>query len=247
MNYELLSRVYGTVNGLYWVPLLQPLGFDGASKVASWQVGYQKRGLPFGGDRATVEGLRKLTTAGMLETSGATQGKSWRLTTAGVLTAEMNLGLEAAGPRDLLQTIAEKETASKFVLPGTNWSLVMGWELCDDCGEWQIIARKSTANWATYQDRLSRLSVTLAPLLMLGYAKLFVDCSGMFWGVTLTDAGRSALRDWPTVPATDADKDTCFEAWAKGYDMGVTTYSKKNPPAEFQNIIARLLPASKWI
>lgn len=245
-DYEILARVYGTAHGLYWLPLFQSLGHEGANRVAEWQVCYERRGLPFGGDRATVEALRKLTAAGLLATSGATQGKSWRLTTEGMLTVHKLADRDPASMYDLLKTIERKQTASKIMLPGTGRPLVMGWELCAGCGLWMETASASDAAWKKYQDKLIWLSDDLAPLLVMGFAMLFTDCGGRLWGATITDAGRNALRDWPTVPNITMSTDSFCDSYGAGLDTGVA-YAQKNPPAEFQNIIARLLPASKWI
>ena len=240
MNYELLSRIYGTVEALFWLPLLKPgVGFG----LAGWRKCYSTRGLPFGADRSTVEHLRKLTAAGLLVTAGATQGKSWRLTPLGVLTAECNLGLDSAGPRELFKRICKLEAESSITFPMSAKKLCMGWDLIPSAGVWLEKANRSKATWKAYQSRLARLSVTLAPLLILGYVDLLTDHDGRLWGLTVTDAGRNA--QWPDVPATGADKEACFQAYETGYSAGVL-YVHKTPPAEYSNTISLMLPASGW-
>jgi len=181
----------------------------------------------------------------MLTTGGATLGKAWRLTPAGVLTAMQSQGLNPEFSRALLGRIADAEAGSRCTMPGAGRPLVMAWQLVAGAGEWLSDASANDAAWRAYQDALSGLSVRLTPLLVLGLVDLFTDACGRLWGVNVTPEGRAALTDWPVAPAVDADTEACFTAWDAGYTAGMG-YATKPPPPAFANVVTHRLPASAW-
>lgn len=238
----ILSQIFGTAEGIFWTPLLQP---GTAEAVCPWLSHYEQRGLGFGGDRPAVEALRRLTAAGYLATAGQTQGKSHRLTVSGLMAARAALGLDHASPAALLDKIIEAEAESKIMLPGTDdQPIVMAWHLVSTAGPWLSTAQASDAAWRKYQHDLAALSEALAPLLVLGLVNLFTDVHGRLWGVCSTEAGRSA--EWPDEPhIEEADLESCWTAFEQGYDHGLE-YARRPAPADFHAIVARLIPASKW-
>jgi hypothetical protein len=218
MNYELLSRCFGTACGLVSLPLNVRLGPDGHTRIGAWTACYHRRGLAFGTDRQTVEALRTLVNAGLLTTGGMTQGKSWKLTPAGVLTAMQCQGLDPAESRDLLRRIATAESKSRVIMPGLDKPLAMGWALVPGCGAGMGKALKNEAAWQAYRSELHGLQVWGNPLSVLGYIETYTDANALFWGCRVTDAGRTALTDWPAAPApATADDERCFAAWDEGY------------------------------
>lgn len=241
----LLCQIFGTVQALYWLPLLRSLGAR-KNSVASWQVAYRKRGLPFGVDRPTTEALRRLTADGLLATSGATQGKSHRLTDAGLFVAMDVLDYEMDPCFELLAKIRKLEKTKGVCFPRTETRIVMCWELIPSAGKWLAKANATEVSWRTYQDTLLRFAAELGPLLMDGVVKLTTDHGGRLWGVTSTGENPSApLPPLPPPPEPLADSEESWSAWERGYDNGVA-FCDRPAPAGFDNIVAYAIPASGW-
>jgi hypothetical protein len=246
MNYELLCTISGTIEALHWLPLTRPLGHSGMNSVAAWQTAYTRKGLGFAKDRQTAEALRTLTAAGLLAGSGSTQSKSHRLTTNGTLAAMVAKGLDPKEPHEMLKRIIKMEQRSAVMMPQTDTPIVMAWDICAKAGKWLTTARASKQAWKRYQNEQGKLSTSLLPLLVLGYAELYTDCYGNLWGTTSTEAGRMAANAWPEPPKIEADKEACLQAWAEGFNAGLDYEHREAPPA-YSSILMPLIPASAWM
>jgi hypothetical protein len=246
MNYELLCTISGTVEALHWLPLTRPLGHSGMNSVAAWQTAYRRTGLGFGKDRETAEALRSLTASGLLAGSGSTQSKAHRLTTNGTLAAIVAMGLDPTEPHEMLKRLIEIEQKSTITLPATEQRLAVAWDICVEAGPWMTKANASTKAWKRYQDEQGKLSTSLLPLLVLGYAELYTDCYGNLWGTTSTEAGRMAANAWPEPPKIEADKEACLQAWAEGFNAGLDYEHREAPPA-YSSMLMDLIPASAWM
>ncbi len=198
------------------------------------------RGIPVGTDRHTVEQLRILTSNGMLATTGATQGKSWKLSPLGVATARAALQLDNELPA-LYVKISKLSAISKVTLPGTCTRLAMCWDLVPSAGIWLATANKSDAAWRKYQDDLLWLLTPLADLAMLGLIEVYTDAHGQLWGCAPT----GTVPTWPNVPASDADPDAAYTAWERGFEIGIR-YADKPAPADVSGYVTRMLPTSAW-
>ncbi len=241
----LLCRCFGTAEALYWLPLHRPLG-DAIHRLAGWQACYQRRGLAFGKDRATVEALRRLTAQGLLATQGTTQSKAWKLTDVGALTAMNVMDLDPSESKALLAQIAAAEEKSSIHLPGSgDYKLAMAWLLIPSAGPWLVKASKSDQSWKIYQNRyLSKLAVYATPLLVMGYVHLLTDGQGRLWAMRLTPEGRAAMESWPVKTKVKKD-DKGFDAWEIGYGSGMD-FAGRPAPSGFDNIVKRVLPSTAW-
>ena len=244
MKDHLLMRIYGELTALQCMPMYRALGDHGTNNHAGWLAAYRKRGLAFGASRQEAEALRALAAEGMLKAHGSTQGKSHKLTVRGVRAA-MYEDWTATGAllREIIAVQSKSAVRSPYGHHG-GAALAMSWHLIPSAGEWLADALKSDKAWAAYVRKISRLQGVLVPLLILGYADLYHDGRGYWWGIMATDAGREAVKAWPDGPATPA-ADELFASWEEGYDAGLVKYAPP-PPSDFNNVLACRLPAGGW-
>lgn len=237
---DMLSTIYGQVSALFYIPLLQP-----SAPWPGWWAAYKAEGLGFGGSRTDAEALRRLVASGYLTTSGATQGKAFKLTRQGVVAGVAFAGTSEQALRDRLAQIVSLQDKSKVTYPGTDQPLVMGYQLTPGAGDWWGKAQKTAAAWQAYTLELWVTLATVAPLLMVNAVQLLPSHDGRMWAVHTTDAGRELLDAWePTTEAVE-DDDELIDAYCAGFDAGISRFNRSSP-ARFSNVVGCCIPASQW-
>ena len=249
-DFALLLKIAGTYEGILNAPFSKQATVEEIQRAELWTHAACQFGLSASGNRADAVAMRRLVEAGYAEASGATQGRAHRLTVRGWFTAAAWLGYTPEGLRVLLNRVADHQSASKITLPGDKRQrLCMTWDLIPEAGQWMKKACRNAAVWKAYCDAAAIVEGHLCSLIALFWLTRYVSTSGRFWAVTITDAGRAVLNDWPLfkIPqdVPSADSDTVFEAWQQGYEKGKTLV-RTSPPDAVKNLIARLLPASQW-
>ena len=248
MKNKMLAKIYGEAEALVCLPLQRALGNHGSNNNAGWLAAYHARGLPFANSRPEVEALRALVADGLLTTRGATQGKAHKLTEKGVMAALATLGTDWADAGKLLSKIVATQGKSPIASPYRHHggaALAMAWQLIPEAGKWMADALESDAAWKAYGKSLSRLLVDLTPLLILDCVRLLHDGRGYVWALMATEEGRAAAGDWPAALPMENCADELFDACFESYDNGLQKYAKE-PPADFRNFCAAILPASGW-
>ena len=234
---KMLIEIYETIRCLFWMQIGRP-----SPHLAGWLVAYQRNGLSFAVDRQSAEALRRLTKNGYLSAKGSTAGRSFKLTVKGAFSGAKLCGTPEALVFDWLEYLAGME--SNATLPGTDKKIIMCFELLDTAGAWLERAFKTDKAWERYTKELYKLDETLAPLLMLGWLCRYTDAYGRYWALRVTEEGRAALNDWPSykLPSKLEDDQGAYE---RGFNAGIQRFERPCP-AQFQNIVAKHIPASKW-
>jgi hypothetical protein len=235
-----LIEIYAQVEALFWMATGHP-----CNTWPGWSAAYQADGLQFGKSRGAVESLRRLVEAGLLSARGSTQGRTFQLTTAGVFTGFALTGHRPEEAAGWLEHIRDLEKKSATTLPGTDNTLVMGYDLMDTAGAWWKKANKTRKTWKAYQDELSLLNRILTPLLILNWLTKYADQDGRLWAVAITPQGRQALNEWPALQDLPDDDPECDAAFEQGFDSGISLYTR-TPPTRFKNVVERYLPATDW-
>ena len=235
-----VNRLAGTVDALHALPLIQPLERRALIRVLRWQHAAATEGLPTARSRAEAAAVRRAVAAGLVASSGQTQGTRHRLTVAGVAVSTPCESWRAAGA--LLRRIAAAQDASDVTLPHRPADrLCMPWHLLPEAGRWLERAERTAAAWQSYRDALVVLDSAILPLLACGYVRRSVCEGGQLWALVVTVAGREALAlPWPEAAASYD-----FAAWSAGWDRGARL-AQSVPPPEASTILPRLLPASAW-
>ena len=249
-DYAQLLRIAGTVEGILNAPFCGRLTIDRVQNAERWAHAGVTFGLTVTGTRADAVAMRRLVDAGYIEAAGQTLGRSHRLTVRGWFTAAAWLGCDPEALRVLLKKVSAIQAKSKVTMPGDKQTrLCMTWHLVPSCGAW-LSSLRTPAAIEQFKSEASTIEARLVPLIALGWLTRFVAPSGQFWGLSLTEAGRAVLNDWPTFETPrdmpSADSEAVFSAWQQGYEKGKALV-RTSPPDSVKNTIARLLPASAWM
>lgn len=239
-DFELLARILGEIEAIFGLPLLRPRNPTGHG----WALAYAKRGFSFAADRADAERMRVLTASGMLTASGQTQGRVFRITAKGVAAANAALGIDPAALASLYGRIREVVASDAATITDGGRRLCMVWDLTPSAGEWLANARRTETAWAAHLTERYKLLGPLSDLMALGLVTVMRDIHGHLWGAAPTGAVPE-WPEWPDAPATGADPDACFSAWAVGFDNGLAR-AEKPPPADCRSDVELCLPATKW-
>jgi hypothetical protein len=250
IDYTQLLRIAGTFEGIISAATSRAHNIDDVQNAERWAHAAVIFGLAAGGTRADAVAMRRLVTAGLLESAGQTQGRAYKLTVRGWFTASSWLGCTPEALRVLLQRVSTLQAKSRVTLPADpKTRLCMMWGLVPCCGQW-LSGLKTAAAVEQFKTEVCEVEGRLVPLLALGWVNRYVSTSGAFWALTITDAGKAALNDWPTFETPrdipSADSDSVFEAWQQGYEKGKALV-RTTPPDIVKNVVARLTPATAWM
>jgi hypothetical protein len=231
---SLLCRLAGQTVAAHWLPTGERMNGRTLNDLLCFAWTLPDAGLPFQSrtrdDRTALEALRR---RGLVDVQGQTSGVHVRLTPSGCACFWL---LDKAA--ETVRAVASTPT----VTPPGGRAVVLGCELCPSAGPWWTAARASDAGWGRYLDELAAAVVALMPLLVLGWTRQFVSVDQQLWAVQLTDDARKAAdADHPDGAAGFVFDDAAF---ASGRSEGVERFSR-NPP-DSGNVVARMLPASRW-
>ncbi len=250
IDYTQLLKIAGQVEGIL-AAAVGKIQTEQIARAEAWGIAACQFGLATSGTRADAVAMRRLVTAGLLESAGQTQGRSYRLTVQGWFTASSWLGCAPEALRVLLRQVSTLQSASKIILPGDKrQTLCMTWNLIPEAGQWMKKASRNAAAWKTFCDAAAIVEGHLCPLIALGLLTRFVSTTGAFCALMVTDAGKAALNDWPTFETPQdmpgADHDATYQAWTDGYAKG-KALARTSPPDSVKNVVTRLLPATSWM
>lgn len=250
IDYTQLLKIAGQVEGIL-AAAVGKIQTEQIARAEAWGIAACQFGLSASGNRADAVAMRRLVTAGLLESAGQTQGRAYKLTVRGWFTAAAWLGCDGAALRGLLKRVADLQAKSRITLPADSQTkLVMTWHLVPSCGTW-FSGLKTPAAREKFRGEVSEVEGRLVPLIALGWICRYVSTTGAFWALMVTDAGKAALIDWTDVEIPQdmppADSDAVYQAWSQGYERGRMLARTTSPPDSVKNTIARLLPASAWM
>jgi len=236
MNIELLTMIYGEVSALYTLPLLRP----NLTGWAGWTAAYTENGLGFANSRQQAEDLRKLVSCGMLVAHGSTQGRGFRLTFQGALLASAWSGIFIKDCQRAANDLKRAMDKASDTLPGTDWKIVMGFQLVREAGSWWS---KVGSDPQRYVEKMCGCISRLMPLLVCGHAEIYPSYSGTAFALhlhTMPDADQWQVNGAPT---NDLQAGEGWKTHCAGFDSGLARFSRE-PPAAFSGVVGCMIPAS---
>ena len=238
MNINLLTQIYGEISALYMLPLLRPrqLGWGG------WVAAYGESGLGFANSRQQAEDLRKLVAAGLLTASGATQGKGFKMTFRGALTASAWSGVFIADCQRAARELQRAQAKTPHTLPGEDWAIVLGFELIREAGSWwSKVARDPQG----YTLAMVKCVTRLMPLLVCGFAELYPSYSGQAFALHMHTMPDAKMWEIDNAPSSDEQAGEGWKTHCKGFDNGIARFTRE-PPAAFSGVVSTMIPASMY-
>lgn len=209
---RILSYARGVLDSLHWLPTSGHLA-DQQLNLWRWRTGYQFDGLGFGTGTGDAAILRDLVKDGfVLATGGKTKAAAHRLTWRGVLATMPTGGVDGG---DILASLGKLASMRDEWIPG--------WRLCPAAAKWI-----KTKNPTDYLAELTTEQDFLTPLQIAGFVETTVVERCCYWAVTVTEAGKAAIQNPPTMhdaAATHFD----FDHWQAGFDSGRTRFDRQAP------------------
>lgn len=239
MDSTLLIKINGVYDGLF-TACATAVGAD-RERCILWEGAAVKHGVPLRLTRPEGEAMRHLEEARLVESTGETRGRTYRLTVRGALTAASWYNPPSV-VRATLRKIERTEKSSKVFFPGTNNLIALGADLIPSAGKWWATALKSDKAWLRYQEKSAHFQQDAVPLLACGLVWRYVALRPPFWAFRLTDAGRAALSDWPEVEPITGD---FYAMWEQAFRVGLRLAATP-PPETMRCSVPRLLPATRW-
>ncbi len=231
----LLSRIAGHHEGLAWIPTARPMDNSRLNAVMVALHRAPESGLPWScANTAERNALKDLAGRGLIEICGRTRSQAARLLPAGIFAGWQDAC--GMGPEAILATMERIRRAPRVKTPrGT--SIVMGFELVESAGDWWQKANRTDAAWETYRSDLEGLKLSMLPLVLLGWLRLYVAVGQVVWGVAPTNA-TAIMPD--NIPEVNSDPD----AWEDAFDKAADQFTNR-PPNPGPYLWTRL-PASCW-
>ncbi len=238
MNSQLLSQIYGEVSALHMLPLLRPhlTGWGG------WTAAYKASGLGFANSRQQAEDLRRLVAAGLLTASGSTQGRGFRLTFRGALLGSAYSGIFIKDCRAAALELKRAMDKTPHTLPGTDWPIVMGFQLVREAGSWWS---KVGSDPQKYAVKMCGCISRLMPILICGHGELVPSHSGTVFALHLHTMPDAKMWQVAGAPINDEQAGAFWQACCKGFDNGIIRFTRQPPPA-YSGFVSTMLPASMY-
>jgi hypothetical protein len=246
-----LVETFAEISALYRLEIMGRLSLDQHQQVGRWIWTYNE-GLKLGRCRDDAQILRRLATLQLMSDQGSTQGKRYKMSTAGIWLASFLSGDDVASIWKLFEMLRDRLERAAHEVSGR--PILYGYEiLSESAGPQWSRALQTDATWEKYIADLSDLHFDLLPLCVAGWIGVYRDTVSPVWAVCMTDAGLEAVDLVTQEPPADLDliyfKMTAGEyeeyiranraAWTKGNDRGMERFIREQPPQGSENIITR--------